>query len=73
MNGYWQERKDRTDYRVPILDATKLVEILGAVKLRSDGRWNWWRWKSRFHKWSTGQGVEENKEAAMKCVLEGSL
>ena len=59
-------------YRVPVTPETRYVEHLGAVKGRSDGRWDWWRFKSTFHKdWITGQGVADTKAWAQIRVLEG--
>lgn len=54
-----------------------MVEHLGAVKKRSDQRWNWWRFRSDFHKgWQENfggvhQGVADSQGAAEIRVLEG--
>jgi hypothetical protein len=54
-----------------------MIEHMGAVKKRSDGRWNWWRFKSDFHKsWhenfgGVSQGVADSQGAAEIRVLEG--
>jgi hypothetical protein len=66
----------RRAYRVPIElhdgPGWPIVERLGAVKPRGDGRWSWWRWRSKFHKgWETGQGVVATEELAKAKVLEG--
>ncbi len=61
------EIDENIDYSV----SAQLSEYLGAVKLRADGRWDWWRWKSKFHKWSTGQGVAATEDEAKVKVLEG--
>jgi hypothetical protein len=63
----------RFDYRVKISDGCGLHEVLGAVGQRADGRWNWWRWKSHFHKdWSgLKQGVSPSPEQAVAKVGEG--
>ena len=66
----------RTTYRVPIHPdfcqrAMLMVEHLGAVQVRADGRWNWWRWKSKYHEWSVGQGVVNTKTLAIAEVLKG--
>lgn len=60
-------------YRVPILPGTRCVEHLGKVKERSDGRWDWWRKRSNYHKnWNgEGQGVERSRGNAEVRVLEG--
>ena len=58
-------------YRVQIGHDVAMVEHLGAVKYRADGRWNWWRWQSRYHEWKPGQGVAATVEAAKARVLEG--
>jgi hypothetical protein len=77
MIGIWDEMGSfvcllpKVVYRVPIAEGFRMVEHLGAVKPRRDGRWNWWRWQSRFHRWKTGQGVADSQEAAQKKVLEG--
>jgi hypothetical protein len=60
-------------YRVPITPTTKMVEHLGIIKERSDGRWNWWRRKSAAHRTWLGpaQGVAVSQGAAEMRVLEG--
>jgi len=62
-------------YAVPIRSDMRIVEHLGAIKLRKDGRWNWWRWTSDFHKeWSGhAQGVVVAKADAITIVEEGWL
>ena len=61
----------KTVYRVPIQPDCDIIEVLGAVKPRTDSRWSWWRWKSKYHKWIEGQGVVVSKEIAEMRVLEG--
>ncbi|MHC4296520.1 MAG: hypothetical protein ACYS7Y_04405 [Planctomycetota bacterium] len=50
-------------------------EVLGAVKQRGDGRWTWWRWRSRYHskKWThaPAEGVEMTQELATAKVEKG--
>ena len=64
-------------YRVPCTPTTRMVEHLGAVKEKTDGRWNWWRFRSDFHKsWNENfggadQGVAASQGAAEVRVLEG--
>jgi hypothetical protein len=60
-------------YRVPVTPKTRMVEHLGAVKERADGRWDWWRFRSKWHKnWQgEGQGVALSLGAAEMRVLEG--
>lgn len=64
-------------YRIPCTPATNMVEHLGAVKEKTDGRWYWWRFRSNFHKsWNENfgdvdQGVAANQGAAEMRVLEG--
>jgi plasmid maintenance system antidote protein VapI len=62
-------------YVVPIAAKTRITEHLGAIELRADGRWNWWRWTSDFHKeWSGyAQGVAVAKQDAITRVEEGWL
>ena len=62
-------------YKMPIKVRSKITEHLGAIKLRKDGRWNWWRWTSDFHKeWSGyAQGVADHKSLAIEKVEEGWL
>jgi len=62
QNGY---------YRVDIHAGGDIIERLGSVSLRADTRWNWWRWKSRYHQWNIGQGVCDSKQQAKDRVLEG--
>lgn len=58
-------------YRVPITPMTKMVEHLGVIKERSDGRWDWWRFNSAEHKWKVGQGIADTKAWAQIEVLRG--
>jgi hypothetical protein len=59
-------------YRIPCTYTSWLVEHLGAIQLRNDCRWNWWRWESKWHEgWTLGQGVADNQGAAELRVLEG--
>ena len=60
-------------YRVPITPMTKMVEHLGVIKERSDGRWDWWRKESAAHRTWLGpdQGVAVSQGAAEIRVLEG--
>ncbi len=60
-------------YRVPCMLGNRVVEHLGAVKKRSDGRWNWWRFESKYHLTWKGesQGVADNQGTAEMRVLEG--
>jgi plasmid maintenance system antidote protein VapI len=62
-------------YVVPIKVGVRITEHLGAIKLRADGRWDWWRWSSDFHKeWSGhAQGVVGAKADAITIVEEGWL
>jgi hypothetical protein len=50
-----------------------MVEHLGVIKERSDGRWDWWRKESVFHSTWVGpdQGVADSQGAAEMRVLEG--
>ncbi len=67
----WKQCGKRLVYTMTISPDSRIVEHLGAVKLRGDGRWDWWRWESDFYEWPTGQGVEETEEEAKARVLEG--
>jgi hypothetical protein len=70
----WSTYGKRKVYRVPIDDSFLIVEHLGAVKKRKDGRYDWWRWPSRFHPtWDkqARQGVVDTEEGAMEIVLKG--
>jgi len=67
----WMEVGTKTVYRVPIQPDCDIIEQLGAVKPRTDSRWSWWRWKSKYHKWIEGEGVAVSKEIAEMRVLEG--
>ena len=68
-SGYFQKGM----YKVPITINTKIFEELGRVKRKNDGRWEFWRWNSTFHKTWQGntQGVKETEEEAIKAVLGG--
>jgi len=64
-------------YRIPCTPDTDIVEQLGAIKERNDGRWNWWRSESKFHQsWHTNfgginQGVARTQGEAEVRVLGG--
>ena len=60
-------------YQVPIMPGTRCIEHVGAVKKRTDERWDWWRWECHYHPtWSGGvQGVAGSQEAAQLMVMEG--
>ncbi len=70
-NANWKKIGTKTVYRVPIHPDCGIIEHLGAIKPRTDSRWSWWRWKSKFHKWIEGQGVAASQGAAEMRVLEG--
>ena len=76
-NARWTEvgtlvyHQPKIIYQVPIELGVGWTENLGAVKLRHDGRWDWWRWESCFHKWATGQGVAATESEAKAMVLKG--
>ena len=69
--GKMVSKRPRSVYRVLIRPGDDLVERLGSIKLRAAGRWGWWRWKSKWHKWETGQGVAATRDEAMVAVLQG--
>jgi hypothetical protein len=72
VKAEWRQCGNRLVYRLPCTPDTIIVEHLGGVKERGDGRWDWWRWKSDFHhQWMVGQGVALSQGAAEMCVLEG--
>ncbi|MHC4300919.1 MAG: hypothetical protein ACYS7Y_26900 [Planctomycetota bacterium] len=59
-------------YSVPIRPGDDMVEQLGVVKERSDGRFDWWRRESKWHRWDgDAQGVADTREEGMNHVLEG--
>jgi hypothetical protein len=60
-------------YRIPCMPGGKVVDHIGAIKERNDGRWNWWRMRTNFHPtWNgEGQGVADSRGAAEMRVLEG--
>lgn len=69
----WREAPHSLLYCVRLQPFDVIHEHLGSIKQRADGRWNWWRWKSRYHEWSVGrgQGVALTEEEAKAKVLEG--
>ncbi len=77
VQAYWKHfgnrRLPKSIYCIPCRPGGWVVDHIGAVKERNDGRWNWWRWPSNFHKtWNgEGQGVAASKYAAMLQVLDG--
>ena len=75
--GKYAFRLPKFTYNIPCMPEYDMYESLGAIKERNDGRWNWWRSKSRYHKsWNENfggadQGVAANQGAAEMRVLEG--
>lgn len=71
--GSIDKKLPRIVYRVPCMPGTKTVEHLGAIKYRADGRWNWWRKESKYHRTWVGpcQGVANNRGSAEMRVLDG--
>ncbi len=69
----WRQMGRKLVYRVPCVPGAKMVEHLGSIKERSDGRWDWWRSESAYHEtWrGMGQGVALSQGAAEMRVLEG--
>ena len=68
----WDKFGKAQAYRVRLEESDTIVEHLGMVKLRADGRWGWWRAKSKYHEgWTMGQGVALTEEEAKAKVLEG--
>jgi len=65
-------------YRVPIRDVSAIVEILGEIRKKNDGRYTWYRSASKyFPNWISEidgkitQGVEVSIELAKLRMLEG--
>ncbi len=59
-------------YRKPIWDGYGIVDHLGAIKRRADGRWSWWRSESKhFPNWKSGQGVSLTRTGAINYIYEG--
>jgi len=76
--GHWSP-SGTIIYRLPkfifsksIMPGGWITVDLGAIKLRNDGRWNWWRWRSEFFsEWREGQGVALTQTGATLRVLAG--
>jgi len=61
-------------YMKSIYSGCDIIEVLGTIKPRTDGRWSWWRFKSKhFPKWAAGEGVALTKTGAMYTVHEGMV
>lgn len=62
-------------YQVPISKTGSIHENLGCVRKRNDSRWEWKRWKSKFHGkiWNGNnqQGVCKTQGEARSKLLEG--
>ena len=68
----WEPFSNSILYRLRLQPDTKMTEQLGMINLRADGRWNWRRLHSGYHKgWTTGQGVALTKKEAKAKVMEG--
>lgn len=63
-------------YYVALRPGMVIRSKLGGIKKKNDGRWEWWRWNSLFHKdWNEGksmcQGVVKTREEAIDKLLKG--
>ena len=63
-------------YNVTIRKESRVHEELGRIKERADGRWNWWRKPSTFHRkrWMVEehvQGTVDTSEEAIQELLKG--
>jgi hypothetical protein len=68
----WITIAKKTIYRVPVQPGSIMTEHLGAMKLRTDGRWDWWRWPSRYHEWNApAQGVVDDEDSARLRIMDG--
>jgi len=69
------QRKPTFVYHKPIYPEHpewNITWVLGTIKLRTDGRWSWWRQLSpHWPAWQVGQGVALTKMGAMYDVQEG--
>lgn len=74
MRCSWNWLYGRKKYSAPI-QGTSMHTVLGAVKERADGRWTWWRWRSKYHSksWThaPAEGVQATKELAIAEVEKG--
>lgn len=74
MKGKFVKINGITFYKVPISDSSNINETLGRVKIKNDGRYNWFRFRSMFHKdWliEEQQGTCNTLEEATKKLLQG--
>ncbi len=68
----WKKCAHSWVYCVIVQSSSVIYEHIGSIKKRAaDGQWLWWRWKSRFHEWTAGQGVALTKKEAKAKVMEG--
>ena len=68
----WSKGSDRFWYMVAARKDSTLVEKLGQIWVRNDGRWVWVRHQSKYQgRWSEGQGVVDSKQEATSKVMEG--
>lgn len=78
-NGYWKERNGAYYFHVPIIPMPGIYTYLGMVKLKNDGRYEWFRVKDKhfdthFEREHPLQGVcatlENAKEKAIADVMQ---
>ncbi len=68
------QRTPRFVYHKPIPNQPDVTWALGTIKLRTDGRWSWWRQLSRhWPKWRAGQGRESRLPRWVPCMMSGKV
>jgi hypothetical protein len=69
---WWRNRDGRYWFMVAARADSTLIEKLGQIWKKNDGRWVWVRHKSKYQgRWSAGQGVAASKQEAANKVVEG--
>jgi hypothetical protein len=68
-DAYWRNN----DYVIPIFKGAHIVTVLGEISSRKDGRFNWFRKRSRLHVTWTGykQGIASSDVDAKRKVEDG--
>jgi len=62
------ESNNKIKYKVPIRTGSRIHEILGEIKKKNDGRYNWFLIPSTFHKHTWN--VEKHKQGVSKTLDE---
>ena len=62
------ESGNKIKYKIPIRLGSRIHEILGEIRKKNDGRFNWFKIPSTFHK--TTWNVEKHEQGTVKTIEE---